>query len=256
MRPTGLLSVTFRALPFERIVELAVQAGLDGIEWGGDLHVPPGDLRRAAAIGEATRNAGLIDFAYGSYWRADREPAEIAETAAALGAQWIRVWAGTLPSAECPPEIRRRTVEYLRDLCRRCREGLQVAAEWHCNTLTDDAASAVRLLDEVGEENFFCYFQQGDDLHAERDDLCALVQLPPERIRAVHVNHCVRRERLPLAAGFEEWSNLFAHIPESVPALLEFVRGDSAEQYLEDAATLKKLAAPAPKHTKPQNTRG
>ena len=47
MRPTGLLSVTFRHLPFERIIELAAEAGLDGIEWGGDVHVPPGDLKQA-----------------------------------------------------------------------------------------------------------------------------------------------------------------------------------------------------------------
>ena len=243
MRPVGLLSVTFRALPFERVIELARQTGLDGIEWGGDVHVPPGELKLAEKIGRKTRGAGLVNFAYGSYWRCDREPDMIAETASALGAKWIRVWAGTQPSAKCTSDTRRQTVGYLQKLCRRCRDGIQVAAEWHCNTLTDDAASAVRLLDEVGEENFFCYFQQGDDLNAERDDLRALSQLPVERIRAVHVNYCVNRERLPLADGFKEWRELLAHIPESAPALLEFVRGDSVEQYLEDAATLKKLAA-------------
>ncbi len=44
----GLCSVTFRALPPERIVALAAAAGLDVIEWGGDVHVPPGrsDTRR------------------------------------------------------------------------------------------------------------------------------------------------------------------------------------------------------------------
>ena len=243
MRPTGLLSVTFRTLPFERVIELARQAGLDGIEWGGDVHVPPGELKLADEIGRATRRAGLVNFAYGSYWRGDREPEMIAETAAALGAKWIRVWAGTLSSAKCPPEPRRQTVEYLRTLCRRCGDRIQVAAEWHCNTLTDDAASAVQLLDEVGEENFFCYFQQGDDLNVKRDDLNTLSRLPVGRIRAVHVNYCVNRERLPLADGFVEWRELLAHIPPNVPALLEFVRGDSVEQYLEDAATLKKLAA-------------
>ena len=73
----------------------------------------------------------------------------IAETAAALGVQWIRIWAGILPSAACSPEIRRRTVEYIRQLCRHAG-GMQVAAEKHRGTLTDEAASAARLLDEVG----------------------------------------------------------------------------------------------------------
>ena len=130
MRPTGLLSVTFRHLPFERIIELTAEAGLDGIEWGSDVHVPPGDLKQAEKIGEATRSAGLINFSYGSYWYADTEPEMIAETSAALGARWIRVWAGKLPSAGCPPEIRRRTVGYLQKICR-VSAGLQIAAEWH-----------------------------------------------------------------------------------------------------------------------------
>ena len=151
MRPTGLLSVTFRSLPFERIIELTAEAGLDGIEWGGDVHVPPGELKLAERIGQATLKAGLINFSYGSYWRSDCEPNKIVETAAALGVQWIRIWAGTLPSASCPPETRRRTAEYIRQLCRHAG-GMQIAAEKHRNTLTDQAASAVRLLDEVAED--------------------------------------------------------------------------------------------------------
>ena len=66
MRPTGLLSVTFRNLPFEQIIDLTVQAGLDGIEWGGDVHVPPGELKPAERIGQAAREA---DAAPGSHSR-------------------------------------------------------------------------------------------------------------------------------------------------------------------------------------------
>ncbi len=237
MRPTGLLSVTFRNLPFEQIIDLTVQAGLDGIEWGGDVHVPPGELKPAERIGQAAREAGLVNFSYGSYWRADCEPEMIAETAAALGVQWIRIWAGTLPSASCPPETRRRTAEYIRQLCRHSG-GMQVAAEKHYGTLTDDAISAVRLLDEVGEDNFFCYFQQESNC----DNRQELARLPSERIRAVHVQYCVNHQRMPLKDGFGEWNELLAQIPENVPALLEFVRDGSVEQYLEDAKVLKLLA--------------
>ena len=42
MLKTGVCSVTFRNLNVERIIELVVEAGLDGIEWGGDVHVPTG----------------------------------------------------------------------------------------------------------------------------------------------------------------------------------------------------------------------
>ena len=239
MRPTGLLSVTFRSLPFERIIELAVEAGLDGIEWGGDVHVPPGDLKRAERIGQAARKAGLVNFAYGSYWRADCEPEMLAETAAALGVQWIRIWAGTLPSASCPPEIRRRTVGYLQKICR-CSAGLrlQIAAEWHPNTLTDDAASAAKLIDEVADDRFFCYFQR----NWRRDNLRDLEVFITKRIRAVHVQYNVNRQRFPLSDGIDEWSRLLERIPEDAPALLEFVRNNSEEQYLADAGILKQLS--------------
>ena len=240
MRATGLLSVTFRSLPFERIIELTVQAGLDGIEWGGDVHLPPGELDLATKIGQMTLDAGLVNFSYGSYWRANGEPQMVADTAAALGAQWIRVWAGVLPSAQCSPEIRGRVVEFLRKMCR-CAGGMQVAAEWHCGTLTDTQDSAVRLLDEVGEDNFFCYFQREERPDDRRDNLNDLLRIPARRLRAVHVHYCANRQRLPLALGEEEWRELLSHIPESVPVLLEFVRGDSVEQYLEDARVLRNL---------------
>ena len=44
---TGLVSVTFRKLEPAEIVDLVKQAGLQGIEWGGDIHVPHGDIQRA-----------------------------------------------------------------------------------------------------------------------------------------------------------------------------------------------------------------
>ena len=47
---------------------------------------------------------------------------------------------------------------------------------------------------------------------------------------------------MPLKNGFREWNELLAQIPEKAPALLEFVKDGSVEQYLEDAKILKKLA--------------
>ncbi len=44
---TGLCSITFRSLSVDAIIELATKARLDGIEWGSDVHVPPGDLELA-----------------------------------------------------------------------------------------------------------------------------------------------------------------------------------------------------------------
>lgn len=41
---TGMTSVTFRKKSAENVIALVKEAGLDGIEWGGDIHVPAATL--------------------------------------------------------------------------------------------------------------------------------------------------------------------------------------------------------------------
>ena len=63
---TGVVSVTFRGLAPQAIADLTVRAGLDAIEWGGDVHVPPSGPANAAAVGALTRGCGLTVASYGS----------------------------------------------------------------------------------------------------------------------------------------------------------------------------------------------
>ena len=95
---SALVSITFRKLSPAEIIGLVKQAGLDGIEWGGDVHVPHGDVARAGEVRRMTEDAGLQVSAYGSYYRVGHEEPcpfeQIVETAVALGAPDIRVWAG------------------------------------------------------------------------------------------------------------------------------------------------------------------
>ena len=43
----GLVSITFRDLEANEIIDLVKKSGLTAIEWGGDVHVPHGDFNRA-----------------------------------------------------------------------------------------------------------------------------------------------------------------------------------------------------------------
>ena len=45
-----LTSVTFRRMKPEEILRVAARAGIEGIEWGGDVHVPAGDLAAARRV--------------------------------------------------------------------------------------------------------------------------------------------------------------------------------------------------------------
>ena len=65
----GLVSITFRPLSPQELIKLVAEAGLKAIEWGGDIHVPHGDVSRAQEVGRQTTEAGLSVAAYGSYYR-------------------------------------------------------------------------------------------------------------------------------------------------------------------------------------------
>ena len=66
----GVVSASFRNMGVEEIIELTKTAGLDAIEWSGDIHVPPGELANAKQVGDATRKAGILTPSYASYYHA------------------------------------------------------------------------------------------------------------------------------------------------------------------------------------------
>lgn len=93
---TSVASVTFRRKPFVRWRSLPAAPGSTPSEWGGDIHVPPGNARRRVPALHCTRENGLTVSAYGSYYRAGAEEdfGPVLETALSLGCRVIRVWAG------------------------------------------------------------------------------------------------------------------------------------------------------------------
>lgn len=247
----GLVSVTFRSLTPEEIVRLTVRGGLEVIEWGGDVHVPAGDTDRAREVGRWTRDAGLAVAAYGSYYRLGAGDmtgpsfAAVLASAAALGAPTIRVWAGHKGSAGHSPEERRQVIDdALRVADLAAGAGITVSLEYHDDTLTDRAASVRLLLTELVHPNIEFLWQPS---HGEDIPACAgrLLEVLP-RLRNVHVFHWwpTARDRQPLAQGEVAWRTYIDIVRESgrtTDFLLEFVVGDSTEQLLADATTLRRL---------------
>lgn len=244
---SGLLSITFRKLDPDAVIELARAAGLESIEWGGDIHVPPGKPEEAAAIGRRTREAGLSISAYGSYYRLghpDTGPIEaVLETARALETGVVRVWAGRKGSDEADPAERVAVEEDARNACRLAADaGLKIACEWHANTLTDTAASATSLFAAVDEPNFVTLWQPRNYQNTEFNLVDMEAALP--RLVGLHVFHwdLKTRARLPLVEGTTPWKAYLAKASTAEPlsASLEFVADDSPERMLEDVVTLKR----------------
>lgn len=241
---TSVASVTFRQKTIYEVAELARRAGLDAIEWGGDVHVPPGDVQAARAALRCTRENGLTVSAYGSYFRGDAEEdfTPILETAKMLESPVIRVWAGRQASASCPPEQRHEITECLaRAVEQAAQAGCVVATEYHANTLTDTLASTQDLLEKV--LGLRTLWQPPVGLSFE-ENLLALHTLR-DRIENLHVYH--RDEKgscRPLEEGAANWAAYFGAAPRDAIgryATLEFVMGGGAEQFLRDAAVLHAL---------------
>lgn len=251
MLHSGLVSVTFRALAPEEIVRLVQEAGLKGIEWGGDIHVPHGDLQRAREVHKMTVEAGLRVASYGSYYRVGHgEPVpfeRVLETALALQAPTVRVWAGKHGSAEADAAYREQVAEDSRRIAELAAQaGVMVAYEFHGKTLTDTAASARALLEQVAHKNLRTYWQPAVGMAVE-EALAGLEAILPW-LANVHVFHWggSAAERLPLAQGEEAWTRYLGRVAMAGGehwALLEFVREDAPHAFLEDARVLKSLLA-------------
>lgn len=249
----GLVSITFRQLSPAQIIELAAECGLVGIEWGGDVHVPPGDVETANRVARETKEAGLRVAAYGSYYRLAEAPpfAPVLASADALEAPLIRVWAGNKASADATDEDRRRVADDARRVGELAHAvDRQIVLEWHGGTLTDTTESAVALLEAIDHPAVRTYWQPRV---AEPFEEClADLRAALPYVAGAHVfqwgqSHLDRR---PLAEGEEVWRAYLGEIIDAVGegdafALLEFVREDDPAHLPADAATLRDWLAHA-----------
>lgn len=250
---SGLVSITFRQLSVEEIIELCRTAGIEGIEWGGDVHVPPGDMQRARNVKHMAADAGIITSAYGSYYRLRRDREEdhpfeaVLATAVGLSAPYIRVWAGNRPSAEVDAAERKRIVELSRRIADMAAEqGIAIAYEYHSNTLTDTLDSALDLLEAVDHPNVKTFWQPPNGM-PPAESRAGLDRLA-EWVTNIHCFHWwpTSQDRHPLADGEANWQLYFeriAALPGDRFVSIEFVKDNQPEQFLHDAATLKRWLA-------------
>lgn len=246
----GLVSVTFRPLSPFAIIDLVRQAGLEAIEWGGDIHVPHGDIPRAREVGRATREAGLKVASYGSYFRLGVSSAtgldfkSVLDSALTLEAPVIRVWAGEKGSDKADADYRKKIADESRVICEQAaRVGITIAYEFHGGTLTDTYDSTLALLKDAAHPALRTYWQpRVDDSQAVSER--GLKALLP-RLSNIHAFYWgPKYERYPLAEGEDVWRNYLTLARDNGnerSVMLEFVRDDQPEAFLEDAAVLKRL---------------
>lgn len=248
MLTTGMLSITFRKLSAQRVIELTTTAGLSSIEWGGDIHVPHGDIDTGKHVQQLTQDAGLSISAYGSYYRlAEGKSSDfeaVLDTAEALGTSVIRVWAGAKGSIQADESYRQQVVENAQRIAELSQSRqIQIALEYHGNTLTDTLESTQQLLKAVNHDNLKTFWQppHTHDLVRKQHELQSVLS----DIVNVHVfywNPDNTKDRRALVEGASDWASYIEILKTSKNdhvLSLEFVRDDDIAQFLRDAETLK-----------------
>lgn len=245
----GLVSVSFRGLSPEDIIEQTARVGLNCIEWGSDVHLPPADVERACKVTELTRAAGLRVSSYGSYFRIGVTPVvqfdDVLATASALCAPLVRVWAYDRYLSECDGQTWNSLVESARMIAdMAAKVGITVCLECHNHTLTEDYHGALRFLQAVDHPALRMYWQPNEHRdHAY--NLEAASSLAPYT-ECIHVFHWDAQGHYPLADGIREWEAYLSvfrkRLPQkTLPLLLEFMPDNRVESLPAEAETLKWL---------------
>jgi len=246
----GLVSISFRDKCVNEIMQLCKKADLTYIEWGADVHCPAGDTERARELSVLTKNAGLIPYCYGSYFRVGVNPINefdaVCRSASALGAKTVRVWAYNKKISDCTNEEIIRVVNEASAVFEMAKEyGLCVNFEYHRSTLTETPDGAKMLFEELNPEVLRVHWQPNPEITAE-ENLRELSSLP--RVDLVHVFAWTfengENVRHPLYNHHMTWKDYIILAKKKNPDCifeLEFFKDNSDDQFIADAKVLSEL---------------
>ena len=158
----GLCSVTFRKKSVREVVEIATKAGIDYIEWGGDVHVKT--MEDARTVKALCNDAGIKISSYGSYFNSSESDCEkwtkICQIAKEMNASSVRIWLGRKNSEETSRDEFLALLENTKTMCGIAAEyGLLVCPECHDNTFNNNTDAFLHFSKELQKDNFRTYFQ-------------------------------------------------------------------------------------------------
>ncbi len=244
----GICSISFRSLSPEEIMEAAVDAGLDGIEWGSDVHVLPGAVTEAKRITGLMKAKGLRNLSYGTYFGVDQleldKLADYLKTAQALETDIIRIWAPTKRRTELTNQEYAVYVDFMKKVADQAADyGITVCFECHHHTLVEDPQDAVQYLKDINRSNVKMYWQPNQFLSC--DENVAAAKILCDYVENVHVFHWQGMDRFPLWMGLDDWMRykqaLEADARRDRAYLLEFMHDDAIASLKSSADALQEI---------------
>lgn len=239
---TGLVSVTFRDKSPEEIVLETKSAGLDAIEWGGDVHVPHGNARIASRVKKLCDDNNIGIPEYGSYYVLGQSERDLYKKALdsciALGCDTVRVWALMgKGNDEVPSSLYGKCVEDAKYICDENKD-ITVCMECHPQSLTDEYHCAMRFIKDVDRKNLKMFWQPNQFKPFEYNIDAARALKP--YVKSIHTFSWKREERFPLGILENEWREYIAILGKDKNYMLEFMHDGKTETLKDTAGTLKK----------------
>ena len=240
----GLVSISFRNLTPEVIIKRVKEAGLEGIEWGGDVHSPHGDTDTAISVRAKTEAEGLSVIEYGSYYVIGKSEPALFEaaiaSAKALGTSIIRVWPGMNTPSDTISDA--QYMDMVTDAKRICdlAHDMTVALECHPGSLTDEYHTALQFISDVNKPNLKMLWQPNQYRPTEYN-LDAIKALLPHLV-SVHVFSWSRKTKLPLLSMRSHWKRYVELLKEKdLNYLLEFMYDNDIETLFGEARALRSI---------------
>lgn len=240
----GLVSISFRPLSPQEIIEHLQQCGLTCVEWGSDVHAPcdnPEALENIVRLQEAS---GIRCCSYGTYYRlgvaAPEEILPYIRAAKVLGTDILRVWCGNQSYAKYTPEQTEALFDAAREVARLAQEnGVTICLECHNNTYTEELEGALRIMEAVSSPHFRMYYQPNQ--FKTHDVNIAYAKAIAPYTTHLHVFHWEGNDKFPLAQGMDKWRDFLPYFTGDHHLLLEFMPDNRVESLGEEARALKEL---------------
>lgn len=238
---TGLVSVSFRDKNPKEIVEATVKAGLDGIEWGGDVHVPHGDKKTAIEVKKLCDGNGIKVAEYGSYYKIGQSEedlySKVLDSCHGLGTDTVRVWGLMNKNSDTVNEetYEKCVLDAMR-ICD-CDKNITVCLECHPQSLTDEYHSALQFIKDVNRQNLKTFWQPNQFRPIEYNTDAILSLLP--YIISVHTFSWKRDKRYPLDFLENDWKKYIQLLGTDKNYMLEFMHDGKLESLAETSKVLK-----------------
>lgn len=241
---TGLVSITFRNMPFDEVIRAAAEAGLKNIEWGSDVHAPNHDINRLHQIVEMQAQYGITCCAYGTYFYLGVTPIDelpdYIRAAKLLGTNILRLWAGNKSPGKWTPEEKKS----LFSQCKQAAEiaeaaGVTLCLECHRNTYTEAGESALELMQAVDSPAFQMYWQPNPDASVAEN--IAYARLLHTYTVHIHTFHWKGNRGYPLAEGADEWKAYLREFSGDHLLLLENMPNHQPGTLLCEADSLRRI---------------